>query len=123
MEREISSRRGFLKGLAACLVGVGVLATAAQPAQARPHGYGGWRHRGHGYGYHWGPYRRIYPGGFYGGGWGPPYYSRGYFGAPYIAPTPVVPVQPYYYNNYYYSPPLMKHDASKAIDALTLLEA
>lgn len=126
MREAQESRRGFLKGLAAGLGGLGLLAVAATPAQAgRSHwrrGYWGGYRRSHNRGWY-GP--RVYPRGYYGGypggygGYGG--YYRAPYGAPYVAPVPAVPA-PMYYNNYYY-PPILQNGPARAADALGLLDA
>lgn len=130
MTRETSKdRRGFLKGLAALFGGFGAMGLLTKPAQA-----GRSRYRGYYGGGYYGPrpyygrasQRRFYGGpGYYGGGYRPPIYNRGYYGAPYVVPVPVVPVvpvQPYYYNSFY-GPPIGARTAPRAFDALRLLEA
>jgi hypothetical protein len=104
METERTSRRGFLKGLMALAAGAGVSAITATPAEAQPYrrrwGWGNrraWR----------GP--RYFGGSRYFGGYrglGTRYYSSGYYGAPYLAPRPVAPVQPYFSGRNFF-PPMM----------------
>jgi len=129
MVPENNSRRGFLKGMAALLGGIGVFSLTAAPARAgRSHwrgGYGGYgggfRRSGRRY---YGGYGGGYGGGYY-GGYAPRYYGGGggYYGGGYAVPyvSPVVPVRPYYNGGFY--GPIMKRDAPRAIDALSLLEA
>lgn len=116
MGRQTKRSRGFLRGLAAVLVGMAVLHAASEPAQAARRwrgGYGGYRGYGYGrvvprarvWGYPGGLYRGYggYGYGGYGyGGYGPRYYNRGYFGAP-VVPY-VAPATPYYGGIY---PPMM----------------
>ena len=139
MMPEMNNRRGFLKGMAALLGGIGIVSLTAAPAQAGRSrwrggyggyggGYGGYGggyggYGGGGYGGYGGGYRRSggrYYGGGYGGGYAPRYYGGGgFYGNPYGAP--VVPFQPFYNRGFY--GPVMKRDAIRAIDALSLLEA
>ena len=126
-ETDNNSRRGFLKGLAAMLGGVGVFSLMSTPAQARSRWRGGYGYGGFGYPvYRVGSHRRFYGGGYpgyYGGGYNSYYGAPSYYGGGYnyIVPAPVVPVRPYYSGGYY--GPIMKRDAVRAIDALSLLEA
>ena len=106
------NRRGFLKRVAAVVVGLALVPAFAAPAQARwPHhrGWGGGGYRGYGWGM-----RRPFYGGFPGygyGGYAPGfYYSRGYYGGglPYGGGfySPVVPATPYY-NFYNFGVPIL----------------
>jgi hypothetical protein len=78
MEREIASRRGFLKQLAISVGGLALVDSAAESAHANH-----WRRRGWG----WGPgYRRGYSGGY-----APRSSDRGYFVTPHYYAPPLVP--------------------------------
>lgn len=127
MGYENTSRRGFLRGLAACLGGLGLAALAApRPAEAgrsrrRVYGWGypGYRVTDRRRYYRATNRRPFYPGAY------PGYYpSGGYYGAPYVAPGPVYVPRPVPYPAYGYPyTPLMRRDGVRAIDALSLLEA
>lgn len=98
MTRETSSkRRGLLKGMAAVLIGAGLMSLFATPTEAARYRYrGGYRYNVPRY------YARpfvarpfVVQRPFNGYGYAPRVYTRGYYRAPYLVPSPYAPVLPY----------------------------